>query len=67
MLVSTPSYALAIAQAVKESGGELALELGLFGGEPWSEGLRVQIEARARAHGHQLLWPVGDVRTGGCH
>jgi phenylacetate-CoA ligase len=47
VLVSTPSYALAIAQALNERAvnhSELALELGLFGGEPWTEELRAQIE-----------------------
>jgi phenylacetate-CoA ligase len=46
VLVSTPSYALAIAQAVLDSGGAagLRLELGLFGGEPWTEGMRAEIE-----------------------
>jgi phenylacetate-CoA ligase len=47
VLVSTPSYALAIAQALAESGvarDELRLELGLFGGEPWTEPMRSQIE-----------------------
>ncbi len=47
VLVSTPSYALVIAQAVHEAGidpAELKLELGLFGGEPWTDGLRAEIE-----------------------
>jgi phenylacetate-CoA ligase len=48
VLVSTPSYALAIAQAVSEAGGDpvsaLRLELGLFGGEPWTEGMRTEVE-----------------------
>jgi phenylacetate-CoA ligase len=45
VLVSTPSYALAIAQAVAEAGpAGLRLELGLFGGEPWTDGMRDQIE-----------------------
>ena len=47
VLVATPSYALVIAQAVHEAGidpATLRLELGLFGGEPWTEGLREQIE-----------------------
>jgi phenylacetate-CoA ligase len=47
VLVSTPSYALVIAQALEEAGVDpttMALELGLFGGEPWTEGLRVQID-----------------------
>jgi phenylacetate-CoA ligase len=46
-LCATPSYALVIAQAVRDAGldpGDLALEVGLFGGEPWTEGLREQVE-----------------------
>ncbi|HKN94184.1 MAG TPA: hypothetical protein VJU60_07625, partial [Thermoleophilaceae bacterium] len=41
VLVSTPSYALVIAQAVRDAGIDpesLSLELGLFGGEPWTDG-----------------------------
>jgi phenylacetate-CoA ligase len=46
VLCCTPSYALHIAQAVREAGaGELALEVGLFGAEPWTEGMRAQLEA----------------------
>jgi phenylacetate-CoA ligase len=44
VLASTPSYALVIAQAVRDAGVELQLELGLFGGEPFSEAMRRQIE-----------------------
>jgi phenylacetate-CoA ligase len=48
VLVSTPSYALAIAQALAEDGdagaASLPLRLGLFGGEPWTEAMRGQIE-----------------------
>src|ERR671934_2887136 len=47
VLVATPSYSLVIAVAVREAGidpASLKLELGLFGGEPWTEGLREQIE-----------------------
>jgi phenylacetate-CoA ligase len=47
VLVSTPSYALVIAQALADAGVDPAstpLELGLFGGEPWSEALRTQID-----------------------
>jgi phenylacetate-CoA ligase len=47
VLVSTPSYALVIAQAVLDGGRDprtLGLELGLFGGEPWTEELRAEIE-----------------------
>ena len=46
-LAATPSYALVIAQAVRDAGidpAELPVELGLFGGEPFSHALREQIE-----------------------
>src|SRR3954468_6506510 len=47
VLCSTPSYALHIAQGLREAGvdpGELSLELGLFGAEPWTEPMRAQLE-----------------------
>jgi phenylacetate-CoA ligase len=47
VLVATPSYALVIAQAVHDAEidpAALKLQLGLFGGEPWTEGLREEIE-----------------------
>ncbi len=47
VLVATPSYSLVIAQAIEDAGVDpatLKLELGLFGGEPWTEGLRAQID-----------------------
>jgi phenylacetate-CoA ligase len=47
VLVATPSYSLVIGQAVAEAGidpASLHLELGLLGGEPWSEGMRAEIE-----------------------
>ena len=47
VLVATPSYALVIAQALADEGVDPTtspLELGLFGGEPWTEGLRGQID-----------------------
>jgi phenylacetate-CoA ligase len=46
-LACTPSYALAIASAAQElriGRGELALRVGYFGAEPWSEGLRECLE-----------------------
>jgi phenylacetate-CoA ligase len=48
VLPATPSYALVIAQAVQEAGidpAELRLELGVFGGEPWTEAMRDELEA----------------------
>ncbi|HEX6026755.1 MAG TPA: phenylacetate--CoA ligase [Solirubrobacter sp.] len=47
-LCCTPSYALHIAQALGEAGigaDELALEIGMFGAEPWTEAMRDQLEA----------------------
>jgi len=46
VLVSTPSYALAIGQELADTAGngDTQLELGLFGGEPWTEGMRSEIE-----------------------
>lgn len=47
VLVSTPSYSLVIAQAVRDAGidpASLKLELGLFGGEAWTDDLREEIE-----------------------
>jgi phenylacetate-CoA ligase len=47
VLVATPSYSLVIAQALADEGidpSNNTLELGLFGGEPWTEGLRGQID-----------------------
>jgi phenylacetate-CoA ligase len=47
VLVSTPSYALVIAHALAAEGADphsTELELGLFGGEPWTEELRTEID-----------------------
>ena len=49
VLACTPSYALYLAESIGESGikrDELKLRIGIFGAEPWSEGMREQIEAR---------------------
>src|SRR3954453_18253183 len=48
VLCATPSYALHIAQGLREAGigtDELALEIGMFGAEPWTEAMRDEIEA----------------------
>ncbi|MBP6777796.1 MAG: phenylacetate--CoA ligase [Piscinibacter sp.] len=49
VLCSTPSYALAIAEVAEGMGVDLrqsALEIGMFGAEPWSQAMRTEIEAR---------------------
>jgi phenylacetate-CoA ligase len=46
-LVCTPSYALLLADVIEEKGINLAsmsLKYGLFGGEPWSEAMRNEIQ-----------------------
>ena len=49
VLCGMPSYALALAEVAEAQGVDLrcsALEVGLFGAEPWSQSMRAQIEAR---------------------
>jgi phenylacetate-CoA ligase len=49
VLVSTPSYAITIADRIEKMGIDpktLSLKVGLFGGEPWSESMRREIESR---------------------
>jgi len=48
-LCCTPSYALVLAELAEETGIDvraLPLHVGLFGAEPWSEGMRTEIEQR---------------------
>jgi len=47
-LACTPSFALHIGESLREQGADpraVGLRYGLFGAEPWTEGLRRQIEA----------------------
>jgi len=49
VLVCTPSYAMTIADRMEQLGIDaksLSLKVGLFGGEPWSESMRLEIERR---------------------
>jgi len=49
VLVCTPSYALHLGEVAQQTGiapRDLDLRVGLFGGEPWTDGMRRQIEAR---------------------
>ncbi|MGI8588359.1 MAG: phenylacetate--CoA ligase family protein [Chloroflexia bacterium] len=49
VLTCTPSYALNIADQMQAAGvdrGSLRLEIGVFGAEPWTEGMRAEIESR---------------------
>jgi phenylacetate-CoA ligase len=49
VLTCTPSYSLYLAETARDQGvdlSQLALRVGLFGAEPWSEGMRREIEAK---------------------
>ncbi len=51
VLLSTPSYALNIADAMADQGidpATLKLRVGVFGAEPWSEAMREEIESRLK-------------------
>jgi len=51
VLACTPSYALFLAEAIAESDidrDELKLKYGVFGAEPWTEGLRQEIEEKLK-------------------
>lgn len=46
-LCATPSFALHVAESMSEQGGDpraLGLRYGMYGAEPWTEGLRVALE-----------------------
>lgn len=47
VLCSTPSYALSIAETLRKEGiapEETNLKIGIFGAEPWTEGMRGELE-----------------------
>src|SRR5262245_63256817 len=49
ILCATPSYALNIAEVAQGMGVDLqqgTLRFGVFGAEPWSDGLRQELQAR---------------------
>jgi len=49
VLACTPSYALFLAEAIKENRinrNELKLRIGVFGAEPWTENMRKEIEKK---------------------
>ena len=49
VICCTPSYALNIAEVMKEQGvdpSKLKLRVGIFGAEPWTEAMRKDIEAK---------------------
>jgi phenylacetate-CoA ligase len=49
VLISTPSYAMLVAETIREQGipmPALSLKYGLFGAEPWSEQMRQEIQEK---------------------
>ena len=49
VLISTPSYAMLVAEMIREEGiplPALSLKYGLFGAEPWSEQMRQEIQEK---------------------
>ncbi|MBI4619610.1 MAG: phenylacetate--CoA ligase [Desulfobacterales bacterium] len=57
ILTCTPSYALSLAETAEEMGIDfknLKLKAGLFGAEPWSEGIREEIERKLNLHAIDL-------------
>src|SRR5271157_4622731 len=51
IVMATPSYMLAIADEFERQGLDAAntsLRVGIFGAEPWSEGMRIEIERQMR-------------------
>lgn len=51
VIACTPSYALFLAETMKEMGvspESLKLKVGIFGAEPWSENMRKEIEAKLK-------------------
>lgn len=51
-LICTPSYALNIAEVIEEMGlkGKLALKYAHFGGEQWTEDMRIAVESALNIH-----------------
>jgi len=57
ILCCTPSYALYIAETMREMGlttADIALEAGCFGAEPWSEAMRGEIESKLGIKAHDI-------------
>lgn len=56
-LASTPSYALYLAEQIEKSGisrEELKLRFCILGGEPWTENMRHEIEAKLHVDAYNL-------------
>jgi phenylacetate-CoA ligase len=57
LLACTPSYSLYLAESAKDEGIDLSdfsLKSGCFGAEPWSEGMRGEIESSLHIRAHDI-------------
>ncbi|MBP7275152.1 MAG: phenylacetate--CoA ligase [Kiritimatiellae bacterium] len=57
VFLSTPSYFVHLLEVLERSGcdpRELKLRTGVFGAEPWSDGMRAHIEARAGIRAYDI-------------
>ncbi|MCD6351798.1 MAG: phenylacetate--CoA ligase [Armatimonadetes bacterium] len=57
ILACTPSYALTLAEVAEQEGmdiSQLKLKSGIFGAEPWSEGMRQNIEEKLGLSAHDI-------------
>lgn len=72
VLVCTPSYALHIAEVAAQQGidpRQMTLRFGHFGGEPWTEEMRVAIESQFNMHAfnnYGLSEVIGPGVSGDC-
>ncbi len=56
-IACTPSYALYLAETIEKMGlsmDDFKLKAGVFGGEPWTEEMRVEIERRLGIKGYNI-------------
>ena len=59
VLCCTPSYALFLADAIKDSGfprEEFKLRIGVFGAEPWTENMSNQSKCREEHKAYSFLY-----------
>lgn len=57
VLACTPSYALHLADALEEFGyslKDMKLKVGVFGAEPWTENMRIELEKKWGIHAHDI-------------
>ena len=68
IIMVTPSYMLAILDEFKRQGidprSTIAASIGIFGAEPWGEGMRAEIESAFNHRCLRHLRPVGGDGSG---